>query len=215
MTSPVVPGSFGRQRRVSLRHRATTAATVTSSAAEDAVQQLLQRRALRRDGRVAAGHRRGDRPGGWCSDLPVARWLLSATVVAVTGVMLLTFVFHFIRQRPPVPLHPFSVNVVVGDTVPVGARVVLHPRSRPLPHAAVPQGTVREDGSVSFVTYPPASGVPAGDYVATVEWFRVAADGSVGGNAVPARYSLRERSPLVVTVMPDAAGHETLRIARK
>ena len=105
--------------------------------------------------------------------------------------------------------------MTVGHAVPIGARVVLHPRSGALPGDAIPQGTVAADGSVTFVTYPPSQGVPAGDYVATVQWFKVAADGSVGGNAVPARYASVVQSPLTIKVTGDGAESHVLKVDLK
>jgi hypothetical protein len=67
--------------------------------------------------------------------------------------------------------------------------------------------TVREDGSFTFSTFAAEDGAPAGDYVASVQWFRVGADGSVGGNAVPPRFASPSKSPWSVTV---AAGGTTL-----
>jgi len=213
MTSPAQPAESDRSPLVSIGRRAATSATITSSAAEDAIQQVMVRRACKREGRDPAGQL-ADVPrlvGG----LPIGTWLVRGGAVAAFGALLVAVGSLAFRSGPPVPLHEFTASVVVGETVPVGARVVLHPRSRVLPGEVFPQGTVGRDGSVKFVTYPPVTGVPAGDYVATIQWFRVGPDGSVGGNVLPTRYASPDKSPLSVTVAPKAAGSQRLQIAKR
>lgn len=218
MTTPAKPAAkpaanANAPQLVSIHRRATTSATITSSAAEDAIQQKLVRRACKREGRDVAG-----RPAAaprLVGGLPIGTWLVRGGAVAAVIALVVAVGSLAFRSGPPVPLHEFTANVVVGETVPVGARVVLHPRSRTLPGEVFPQGTVGQDGSVKFVTYPPVTGVPAGDYVATIQWFKVGPDGSVGGNVLPARYASPDKSPLVVTVVPKAAGNQRLQIAKR
>lgn len=207
-----------RRHRVSIRRRSTATSTETSSAADEALRHVLDRRLRKREGRLPPPRRQASLGGpsaaiaasverfGW------PQWLVRAGVLGVLVAGLAYSVLTFRRAGAPVPLHPVSASVTVGRAVPVGARVVLHPRSGPLPGDAMPQGTVGEDGSVAFVTYPPLPGVPAGDYVATLQWFRVGADGSVSGNVVPARYASVEQSPLTIKVTGDAANPHRLQV---
>jgi hypothetical protein len=69
-----------------------------------------------------------------------------------------------------------------------------------LPDDAVPTATVQADGTFALTTFTKGDGAPPGDYVVTVQWFRVAKDGSVGGNSLPKRYASPSTSPLSVTI---------------
>lgn len=218
MTSAAFAMPDDSRQRVTLRRRATNAATTTSAAADEALQHVLDRRLRKREGRLPPPSRQGAVRGGAAAIAPSGnrfgspQWLLRAGVLGglVVGVVYSLVVFR--GAKAPVSLHPISASVTVGRAVPVGARVVLHPRSGQLPGDAVPQGTVGEDGSVTFVTYPPFPGVPAGEYVATVQWFKVGADGSVGGNVVPARYASVAQSPLTIKVLDGGLESHVLQV---
>lgn len=206
-------------RRISIRQSRATSATATATVADEALRQVLDRRLRKREGRPPAAATRefgSDRPADeTATDRPASRrWVIGlASAVLVVG--LAYSVVTFRGPRLPAAVHPVSASVTVGRAVPVGARVVLHPRSAPLPGDAMPQGTVGEDGTVTFVTYPPLPGVPAGDYVATLQWFRVGADGSVSGNVVPARYASVASSPLTIKVTGDDANRHVLKVQAK
>lgn len=214
-------------QRVSLRKRgASGAGTATSAAADAALRQVIDDR-LRR-------HREGlepaERPSlaGRVVDVPVQvvrdsiaqlglpQWAFRALVLlGVSGVLVVAVAPSLFRKGPPVPVHPVTGWLSYGRTIPVGAEVVLHPRSGSLPDDALPRGKVRDDGSVTFTTYEEAVGVPEGEYVATVQWYRVRRDGSVGGNAVPPRYASPAKSPLVVTVTPGTNELSPFRLTTK
>jgi hypothetical protein len=123
--------------------------------------------------------------------------LAMAAAVAITWA-----VVRLVPEKPPVPVYPATGFVTFGRTIPTGAQVYLHPRSGELPDSAVPQGTVAADGSVAFSTFSQAPGVPAGDYVAIVQWYPVGRDGGPGRNALPPKYQSPTVSPLRVSVQP-------------
>lgn len=110
--------------------------------------------------------------------------------------------------------NPVSGSVVFQNKPAVGAVVTLHPKGE-WPHKALPQGTTDDDGNFRIGTLDMADGAPRGDYVATVQWFPVAPDGSVGRNALPPRYASRDSTPLNVTVQGGANALPTFRIDKK
>ena len=225
MTSVAFSASSGSPRRLSIHSRRTKPATATASAADEAIRQIIDRRRRRNRGDVdpdPPGSPLGgaigvvsDAMSGVTATLGVPRRAVQ-TVAFVTLATLLAWSLFAMRQSgPPIPVHPTSAQVLVGRTVPVGAQVVLHPRAGALPGEALPQGTVKEDGSVTFSTYAPWAGVPTGEYVATIQWFRVGKDGSVGGNVLPARYGSPSQSPLSVAVSADRTEPHTLHVTTR
>jgi hypothetical protein len=67
-----------------------------------------------------------------------------------------------------------------------------------------PTGRVQPDGSFAISTYAEADGAPAGEYVLTVQWFKIVAEagggGSGGPNVIPRKYSSPDSSPVKVSV---------------
>jgi len=118
------------------------------------------------------------------------------------------------RGGPEVALHEVRGRLAFGTTLPAGARVVLHPKDGAWTLDALPGATVGDDGSFRIGTIQPGDGAPAGTYVATVQWFRVGPDGSVGGNVIPQKYGSADTSPLTVTVEPGVQELAPLKIIR-
>jgi len=116
--------------------------------------------------------------------------------------------------KPQVALHPVQGRLEVGPQPPVGAIVTLHPKDAAWPHPSLPSGTVGADGTFRIGTFGPDDGAPAGDYVATVQWFRVGPDGSVGGNVIPPKFARPESSPFAVAVQPGANDLPPLKVSR-
>lgn len=102
-----------------------------------------------------------------------------------------------------VDVYPVSGNVTFGSEIPVGAQVVLHPQGSTLPENVVAMGTVGPDGRFEIGTYDVADGAPAGEYKATVEWFKVVkTEGGAGRgpNVLPRQYTDPAKSPISVSV---------------
>lgn len=215
--SPAAAGKAAA--RVSVHHRAATSTSRTSNAADEAIQKFLERRELKRQGKLPP-----PKPApsllqsvkdefsfvisGSLAQLGLPQWAFRAVVLlTATAVMGVAVAKIALRDGPPCPLHPLTGSLTIGGVVPVGASIVLHPQGHAIPDDGVPSAKVRADGTFAFSTYSAEDGAPAGDYVATVQWFRVNADGSVGGNAVPASFASPAKSPWRVTV---AAGGSTL-----
>lgn len=62
MPTPFLPKSDDRESRVSIRHRSTKAATDTSSAADEALQYVLERKLRKREGRSPPPRRQSVAP---------------------------------------------------------------------------------------------------------------------------------------------------------
>jgi len=116
--------------------------------------------------------------------------------------------------RSRVDLHEVRGRLEFGTKPPVGARVVLHPKDVTSTLVDLPGATVGDDGSFRIATVEPGDGAPAGTYIATVQWFPVGPDGSVGGNVIPAKYASPDTSPLTVTVQPGTPELAPLKITR-
>jgi hypothetical protein len=225
MTSAAFSASSGSPRRISIHNRRTKPATATATAADEAIRQVIDRRRRRNRGDFDP-----DPPGsplggaidfvsdvfsGVTGQLGVPQRAVRTTVFVTVAALLAWSVIGLRQSGPPVPVHPASARVLFGQTVPVGAQVVLHPRAGVLPREALPQGTVQEDGTVVFSTYAPWAGVPAGEYVATIQWFRVSKNGSVGGNVLPPRYGSPVQSPLSIAVSASRTDPIALHIGPK
>lgn len=102
---------------------------------------------------------------------------------------------------------PVSGTMKVGNEVPEGAQIALYPLSRSLPENIIPVGKVAADGTFKIGTYDVADGAPAGDYKATIQWFKVVkSDGGVGRgpNVLSRDYSDPEKTPVTVKVAEGA-----------
>ena len=101
-------------------------------------------------------------------------------------------------------VHVYPTQGVItyrGRAIP-GAFVTLHPKSR-IPGAPNPRATVMPDGTFALSTYNAADGAPAGDYVLTVQWYRLVnrnGELSPGPNVLPRQYETPQTSRLEVTV---------------
>jgi hypothetical protein len=100
-----------------------------------------------------------------------------------------------------VPVFPVTGKVTYQGQTPVGAQVVLHPVIYTGPDSITPIGTVLDDGSFKVTAYDPGDGAPQGDYVATVQWFKITKEaGAPGPNVIPKKYADPKTSPIKVTV---------------
>jgi hypothetical protein len=74
-----------------------------------------------------------------------------------------------------------------------------------LPDGTAATGVVQADGHFEASIYSDGGGVPPGDYVVTVQWFKVAeSPGGVGRgpNVLPKQFADPDSTPLKVTVVP-------------
>jgi hypothetical protein len=110
--------------------------------------------------------------------------------------------------EPRVPVVAVTGKISFLGQAPAGAQVVLHPVATSGESNVVPSATVKEDGTFEISAYDQGDGAPPGDYIATVEWFRLVSTGEGGGgrgpNVLPAAYAHPTTSPIRVTVKPEA-----------
>ena len=128
---------------------------------------------------------------------------LSAPVVALAILLLVGCGPSDVR----VPVVPVSGKVSFQGQSPAGAQIVLHPVSKVEGQSVAPSGSVKDDGSFQISAYDQADGAPPGEYVATVQWFKVVADEGGSGrgpNVLPAKYASPETSPVKITVNSEA-----------
>jgi hypothetical protein len=196
-------------RQISVRRRSQSPSTPTSAAADEAIRQLVERRRRRHQdgeehdpkpslidealGAVTAPVRQS------VERLGMGRWAFTAIVLGAVGVVLAIGVYTLSGGQSCV-VHPATGIARAGQTPLVGAQIRLHPRGMSLPDDATPSATVQDDGTFAFTTFEKGDGAPAGDYVATVQWFRLSPDGGAGGNVLPKRYASPTTSPLTVTI---------------
>lgn len=191
------------------RHAAAAARSGAAGAAEDALGRLFEAARQRHASQEGDAHREPPSEGlsaiaatviDVLRDVPWRKAMLVLVGLALITACGVPAFVYLTRPRPPCPLHPVRGRVVFGKTVPEGARITLTPKEGGWPYDAFPTATVATDGSFRFGTFGRDDGVPAGTYVATVQWFRVAPDGSVGGNVLPKKYASAATSPLAVSV---------------
>lgn len=98
-----------------------------------------------------------------------------------------------------VPVTPVSGKVSFNGEAPVGATILLHSSSSD-ERDYVPTATVAQDGTFKVTTYDEADGAPVGEYVATITWPKVTAEGARGPNVLPKKYEKKETSPIKLSV---------------
>ena len=108
-----------------------------------------------------------------------------------------------------VAVHPVQGTIQFRGQPIEGAFVSLCPTSA-IDGVPAPRATVAKDGSIAVTTYDGNDGAPEGEYVLTVQWYKLVrqANELVGGpNALPPKYASAKTSDLRVTV---AAGENRL-----
>ena len=143
-----------------------------------------------------------------CGMRSVARWYFA--------VLPLLSVLSGCGGETRVPVFPVSGKVTFEGTSPVGAQVVLHAVNNSEASDVAPTGVVQNDGSFTITAYDPGDGAPQGQYVATIQWFKITPEaGGPGPNVVPPKYASAKTSPIKVTVNGGPTQIEPIRIARK
>jgi hypothetical protein len=102
-----------------------------------------------------------------------------------------------------IPVVPVSGKVLFQGQPAPGAQVVLHPVTADPSKVFAATGKALEDGTFKIGVNVAGDGAPPGDYVATVQWFKVVQSeggSGPGPNVIPKDYGDPARSPLKVTV---------------
>jgi len=99
-----------------------------------------------------------------------------------------------------------------------GAQVTLFPTASEFPETVRPSATTAADGTFALGTYGTADGAPAGDYKASVVWFKVVNSGGSmvrGANVLPGRYANPETSGLNVVISPSESTLPAIDLKKK
>ncbi len=120
------------------------------------------------------------------------------------------------RSEPRVPVVAVTGKVSFQGQAPSGAQIVLHPVSPKADSQVAPSGTVKDDGTFQISAYDQGDGAPPGEYVATIQWFKVVASaegaGGRGPNDLPAAYADPATSPIKVKVENSATQLDPIEI---
>lgn len=218
-TFSVVHKTFGRSTSLDAPGRAVASASMAAGEALSQFQPDEFRRAARvekpSEDENSSRHRLGaivDELLWAASLLPWRRILLGIIAGGLVAACVVPAAMFMARPRPPCELHEVRGSIVFGTTVPVGARIVLTPQDGGWPYDSFPTATVGKDGMFRVGTFGSEDGAPSGTYVATVQWFPISPDGTVGRNALPATYASPTTSPLSVTVSADSGVLHPMRI---
>jgi hypothetical protein len=82
--------------------------------------------------------------------------------------------------------------------------IVLHRKNGASSSVPTPRAQVDKDGSFRFTTYDAGDGVPTGDYVATIAWYKLVGhpgDLKAGPNVLPARFNNPKTSKWEIRVV--------------
>ncbi|QDU26932.1 hypothetical protein ETAA8_20160 [Anatilimnocola aggregata] len=109
------------------------------------------------------------------------------------------------RTEKRIKVVPVTGKVTFAGEVPAGATIVLHPVGKLEVADVAPSATVKNDGTFKISVYGDGDGAPPGEYVATIEWFKIVTGpngdgGGRGPNVIPVKYSRKDLSPVKVTV---------------
>jgi hypothetical protein len=127
-------------------------------------------------------------------------------MLALTGALVVAVPGCSRDEEPRVVTAPVSGKVLFNGQPPAGAQVLLHPQGHALPAGVAAAATVQSDGTFQPRIYGDEPGVPPGNYVVTLQWFKVVAgEGGAGRgpNVLPREYGEPDRSPIKVTVKGD------------
>lgn len=136
-------------------------------------------------------------------------WLSLGLLWLAGTIGLLAIVWAGLRGQSPQKnrfqgdTHPVMGKMLLNDSYPEGALVILHPLS-PLV-TTHPRATVRADGSFEISTFAEGDGAPAGDYLVSAVWYKPGLKNGkpmISANQLPVRYSQPETSGWSLSVVP-------------
>lgn len=122
----------------------------------------------------------------------------------ITSIVLTLIVLSGCSEKR-IEVFPVTGKVTFAGQIPSGAQIVLHAVNRTEPCDVAPSATVKPDGTFAISAYEQGDGAPAGEYVATVHWFKIIPkDGTAGPNVIPALYTSAKTSPIKISVKDGA-----------
>lgn len=206
MTSAAFSVPHDPRRRISIRHRVKSTQTVTSTAADEALQQVLNRRARKRDGRL-------DRPGSSSvfgdsvARFGVGPWLFRATLLGAVGGVL----FGAVAFAMPKPPERYAVAGKVTLNGRPLAQAVLELQAKTDVPGDGPLTVKLDTNEVGAFHRPSSAGLPAGRYAVVVKsgciMQRRDAERGVPVQ-IPAKYKTASSTPFEVDVSGDVADLE-------
>jgi hypothetical protein len=126
-------------------------------------------------------------------------------LAGTAGVLALVWAGLRGRSQPPPSgeVHPVVGKLLLNDSYPEGALVVLHPLSPLI--TTHPRATVRADGSFQVSTFAEGDGAPAGDYLVSAVWYKAGLKNgqpALSGNQLPPQYAQPQTSGWSLKVVP-------------
>jgi hypothetical protein len=139
-------------------------------------------------------------------------FLKSSGSFTVVGAALLAVASLGCGKATPerIATHPAKGTITFKGQPMPGAFVTLHPKS-PVENVPAPRANVDKDGTFAVTTYNNGDGAPEGDYVLTVQWYKLIKNGkdvSAGPNVIPPKYTKPQTSDVVIHI---AAGENELK----
>ena len=98
---------------------------------------------------------------------------------------------------------PASGQIMFEGKPAEGAQITLYPKAADFPASIRPSATTVAGGKFVLGTHGAADGAPAGEYSASVVWFKVVDVGSGpvrGDNVLPAKYASENTSGLTIVI---------------
>lgn len=200
----------GSQPKISLNRRGQRPSTATSSAADEAIQQILDAR-RRRNKYGSEPERRESALGGAIGSvsdtigesvarLGYVRWILTATVLVAVGGLL----FAGALMARPAPRHSVAGTALI-DGKPLGRVALVFHGKEPGGEAFTQTVFTAADGTFSN---DPTVGIPAGSYAIVVDGG--ASPRGKKAPVVPKIYADPAQTPLRVLVTEDLVGLKLL-----
>jgi hypothetical protein len=106
-------------------------------------------------------------------------------------------------EEARVPVFPVSGRVTYKGKPAAGAQIMLNAVNQLQGDDIAPIGVVKGDGTFAITAYDPGDGAPEGEYVVTVQWFKLvtgAGGSGAGPNILPPKYASPLTSPVKVSV---------------
>ena len=213
MTSAAFSMPDDRRRRVSLRRRSTNSSTVTSRAADDALQQVMTRRSLKRDGRVpspptaAAGSLADVRES--LSGVLSGICLLKVALLLVVGLAMWTGLSILTAAPPDEPRHAVRGMLTLNGRPLSHSIVEFHLLDPPAGQASPIQVAYTDDAGAFAFGAAQTPGLPAGHYAVVARGRRRVVrhgESELVDLPLPKAYANPEQTPLKVSVSEDTSG---------
>ena len=110
-----------------------------------------------------------------------------------------------------------AIGQITFEGEPVeGAQITLVPASAEYPDTVRPSATTAAGGNFVLGTYGRSDGAPAGEYKASIVWFKLVDFGSGavrGDNVLPAKYASPDSSGITVVVNDSEANVATIELS--